>query len=177
MRALGLSLTAGIAVLLAASPAAGAVGWFPPSRVVAFDVSQPSMVVDGQGHEHMAVRGNGGLWYLTDRTPSGDWARVRLTRDYVNDHGDKVTAGAPRIGVRPRRSPADRGVHAPHRRGHPQHHRCAVRHVAGDARRHRTIEVRVPSPASARRSRWWRATASSPWPRTPATTTPPPSAS
>jgi hypothetical protein len=94
------SLAVAIVVfVLGAAPASAAPGWGPASKVLDIALSQPSMVVDDQGHEHIAARGETGIWYLTDLNGMGTWTRVRLTRDFTNQYGDRVTASAPRIAL------------------------------------------------------------------------------
>ena len=85
--------------VLGAAPASAAPGWGPASKVLDRSLSQPSMVVDDEGHEHIAARGETGIWYLTDLNGMGTWSGVRLTRDFTNQHGDRVTASAPRIAL------------------------------------------------------------------------------
>jgi hypothetical protein len=80
-RPLAMFLAIGAALLLSGSSTIAA-GWTQPAKVWDGNYSQPSMVADAHGYLHLAVRGDTGIWYLTNK--SGHWTRTRLTTDIVD---------------------------------------------------------------------------------------------
>ena len=83
-----VAATAALAAsLIAASPAAAVSGWSAPAMVWNGDYQSPAMAIDSLGHAHIAVRGDTGIWYLTNA--AGSWTRTRLTTD--SGSGDNAT--------------------------------------------------------------------------------------
>lgn len=114
------------AILLSAASVAGSAGpprtpaesvapaaWSTPVRALAGSFDELSEVVDSQGHVHIAVTGNGNLWYVTDRT--GTWTHTRVLSESSGvgyampsialDEQDRVHIAAMRI-----HGEGDRGI-------------------------------------------------------------------
>jgi hypothetical protein len=66
--------------LVSVATPASATMWSSPQSAVTGNLSQPSMVEDSNGAEHVVARGDTGIWYATDK--SGSWARTRMTQDF-----------------------------------------------------------------------------------------------
>lgn len=65
----------------------------PPAGLSSLD---PSAAIDAQGFAHVAYASSDGVWYATDRTPSGAWSRTRVAAN-----GKGVFYGAPSLALSP----------------------------------------------------------------------------
>jgi hypothetical protein len=71
-----------------------------PQLSISGNLSQPSMVTDIGGFQHVVARGDTGIWYVTNK--SGSMIRTRLTRDFdtrANGHLFHHAAIAPLIAI------------------------------------------------------------------------------
>jgi hypothetical protein len=68
-----------IGLVSLATPASASM-WSSPQAAGTGNLSEPSMVEDSNGAEHVVARGDTGIWYATDK--SGTWEQTRMTRDF-----------------------------------------------------------------------------------------------